>query len=85
MKRFLRCWNRLGVLYPPVKGGEFNKSFVIFKRCRENECSADTASFKPFGIRVVLDPETVRADSHIACLAHASPMQFPCHAVPLRV
>jgi len=24
-----------------------------------------------------------KADSHIACRAHAAPMLFPCHAVPL--
>jgi hypothetical protein len=28
---------------------------------------------------------TLKADSHIACLAHSAPMPFPCHAVPLRV
>ena len=28
---------------------------------------------------------TVKADSHIACLSHAAPMPFPCHAVPLKV
>ena len=27
----------------------------------------------------------VKADSNIACRAHAAPMTFPCHAVPLRV
>ena len=27
----------------------------------------------------------IKADSHIACRAHAAPMPFPCHAVPLRV
>jgi hypothetical protein len=27
----------------------------------------------------------VKADSHIACRAHAAPMPFPCHAMPLRV
>jgi hypothetical protein len=27
----------------------------------------------------------VKADLHIACRAHAAPMPFPCHAVPLRV
>jgi len=27
----------------------------------------------------------IKADSHIACRAHAVPMPFPCHAVPLRV
>ena len=27
----------------------------------------------------------LKADSHIACCAHAAPMPFPCHAVPLRV
>jgi len=26
----------------------------------------------------------IKADSHIACRSHAAPMQFPCHAVPLR-
>ena len=26
-----------------------------------------------------------KADSHIACRAHAAFMPFPCHAVPLRV
>ena len=26
---------------------------------------------------------TVKADSHMACRAHAIPMSFPCHAVPL--
>ena len=25
----------------------------------------------------------LKADSHIACRAHAAPMQFPCHAAPL--
>jgi hypothetical protein len=25
----------------------------------------------------------IKADSHIACRAHAIPMQFPCHYVPL--
>jgi len=24
---------------------------------------------------------TLKADSHIACRAHAVPMSFPCHAV----
>jgi len=28
---------------------------------------------------------TLKADSHIACRAHAAPMPFPCHAVQLRV
>jgi len=28
--------------------------------------------------------ETVKADSHTACRAHAMPMPFTCHAVPLR-
>ena len=28
---------------------------------------------------------TLKADSHITCRAHAAPMPFPCHAVPLRV
>jgi hypothetical protein len=27
---------------------------------------------------------TVKADSHIACRAHAAPMSFPCHALPLK-
>jgi hypothetical protein len=27
----------------------------------------------------------LKADSHIACRAHAAPMPFPCHAMPLRV
>ena len=27
----------------------------------------------------------LKADSHIACLAHAAPMTFPCRAVPLMV
>jgi len=58
MKRFLSCWNWLGILHPPIKGGEISKSFVIFKRCRKNECTADTASVNPLGIRVVLDPRT---------------------------
>jgi len=26
-----------------------------------------------------------KADSHIACLAHAAPIPYPCHAVALRV
>jgi hypothetical protein len=26
---------------------------------------------------------TFKADSHLACRAHAAPMPFPCHAVPL--
>ena len=29
--------------------------------------------------------ESLKADSHIACRAHAAPMPFPCHAVPLRI
>jgi hypothetical protein len=29
--------------------------------------------------------KTFKADSHIACRAHAAPKLFPCHAVPLRV
>jgi len=33
----------------------------------------------------VIAGETVKADSHIACHAHAVPMPFPCHAVLLRV
>jgi len=28
------------------------------------------------------DSETFKADSHIACRAHAALMPFPCHAVP---
>ena len=28
---------------------------------------------------------TINADSHTACRSHATPMPFPCHAVPLRV
>ena len=38
---------------------------------------------KKFGF---LNPEdgTHKADSHIACRAHAAPMPFPCHAVLLR-
>ena len=28
-------------------------------------------------------PRSVKADSHIACRAHAAPMPFQCHAVPL--
>jgi hypothetical protein len=28
---------------------------------------------------------TLKTYSHIACRAHAAPMHFPCHAVPLRV
>jgi hypothetical protein len=28
---------------------------------------------------------TIKADSHIACRAHATSMLFTCHAVPLRV
>jgi hypothetical protein len=27
----------------------------------------------------------IKADLNIACHAHAAPMPFPCHAVPLRV
>ena len=27
----------------------------------------------------------LKADSHIACRAHAAPMPFPCHAMPLRI
>jgi hypothetical protein len=27
----------------------------------------------------------IKADSHIACRAHAAPMPPPCHAVPPRV
>jgi len=27
----------------------------------------------------------LKANSHIACRAHAAPMAFPCHAVALRV
>jgi len=29
--------------------------------------------------------DRVKPDSHIACRAHAAPMPFPCHAVPLWV
>jgi len=29
------------------------------------------------------NPVLLKADSHIACRAHAVPMPFPCHAVPL--
>ena len=28
---------------------------------------------------------SIKADSHIACRAHAAPKPFPCHTVPLRV
>ena len=28
--------------------------------------------------------QTLKADSHTACRAHAAPIAFPCHAVPLR-
>jgi len=28
---------------------------------------------------------TLKADSHIACRAHAAPIPFSCHAVPLSV
>jgi hypothetical protein len=59
MKRFLRWWNRLGILHPSITGGEVSKSFVIFKQCRENESTADTVSVKPFVIRLVLDPGKV--------------------------
>jgi hypothetical protein len=31
----------------------------------------------------ILNLKTVKADSHIACRAHAVPMPFPCHPVPL--
>jgi hypothetical protein len=58
MKRFLRCWNWLGILHPSIRGGEISKSFVIFKRCPKNECTADTARVNSLGIRVVLDPRT---------------------------
>ena len=27
--------------------------------------------------------QILKADSHVACRAHAAPMPFPCHAVPL--
>jgi hypothetical protein len=33
----------------------------------------------------LLDTAMLKADSHLACRAHAEPMPFPCHAVPLRV
>ena len=29
--------------------------------------------------------DPVKTDSHIASRAHAAPMPFPCHSVPLRV
>jgi len=29
--------------------------------------------------------DSIKADTHIACRAHAASMPFPCHAVPLRV
>jgi len=29
--------------------------------------------------------ERIKVHSHIACRAHAAPMPFPCHAMPLRV
>ena len=33
----------------------------------------------------VNSPDTIEADSHIACRPHAAPTPFPCHAEPLRV
>ena len=36
-------------------------------------------------IQNTLTTPTLKADSHIACQAHAAPMLLPCHAVPLRV
>jgi len=35
--------------------------------------------------KTALQNGTLKADSHIACRAHAASMPFPCHAVPLRV
>jgi hypothetical protein len=37
--------------------------------------------FGPVGVR----NEPLKAESHIACRAHNSPMPFPRYAVPLRV
>ena len=36
-------------------------------------------------IKITKAVGTLKADSHIACCAHAAPMPFPCYAVPLRV
>jgi hypothetical protein len=33
----------------------------------------------------ILAARLLKADSHIAYRAHAAPMPFPCHAVPLTV
>jgi hypothetical protein len=35
--------------------------------------------------RLLVLLHTVKAGSHIACRARATPMPFPCHAVPLRI
>ena len=48
-------------------------------------CKLDTKFW--MYVRLYCGPknETIKANSHIACRAHAAPMPFPCHAVPLRV
>ena len=38
-----------------------------------------------FDMGFMMESGTLKADSHIACRAHAAPMPFPCHVVPLRV
>ena len=52
---------------------EISQNFQVFTRF-----------FFRFG-RNSLYGDILKADSHIACHAHAAPITFPCHAVPLRV
>jgi len=65
---------------PPIIQCFFPEEWNFQQHLRGNSCL-----IKYLNHNVCYNSWTVKADSHIACRAHAAQMLFPCHALPLRV
>jgi len=60
--------------------------YLIFKKIFITSLYTTSEAYTGRVVRCVRHENgTLKADSHIAFSAHAAPMLFPCHAVPLRV
>jgi len=60
-----------------------NQIKFLVRSLRRSETGTDKVHAVYF--TYLLQYDTLKADSHIACRAHAASMTFPCHAVQLRV
>ena len=69
-------------LPPAIKPISENKCDIVSPPSKINlSTQSGHSTFRP----PYVTRRSLKADSHIACRAHAAPMPFPCHALLLRV